>query len=56
MYAVGDFATFYVADVAQDQNGKWWLVEINDGQMSGLSGNDPYVLYSRLFELIVQNS
>ncbi len=55
MYAVGDFATFYVADVAQDQNGKWWLVEINDGQMSGLSGNSPIVLYSRLFGLINEN-
>jgi hypothetical protein len=55
MYAVGDLATFYVADVAQDQSGKWWLVEINDGQMSGLSGNDPYVLYGRLYDLINAN-
>ncbi len=30
-------ATFFVLDVAQDINGKWWIVEVNDAQMSGLS-------------------
>lgn len=39
---------FYVLDVAQDLNGKWWLIEINDGQMSGLSTCDPTELYKNL--------
>jgi len=30
-------ARFFVIDVAQGEDGKWWVVEINDGQMSGLS-------------------
>ena len=47
---VGNGARFYVADIAQDQTGKWWLVELNDGQQSGLSGNDPVVLYQRLYQ------
>ncbi len=50
--AVGDQATFYVADVAQEQNGDWWLVELNDGQMSGLSGNDAVILYRALYEAL----
>ena len=34
---VCDNATFFVIDVAQGIDGKWWIVEVNDGQMSGLS-------------------
>lgn len=34
---ISENATFFVIDVAQGENGKWWVVEINDGQMSGLS-------------------
>lgn len=34
---VADFTSFYVIDVAQGEDGKWWVVELNDGQMSGLS-------------------
>lgn len=43
---------YYVMDVAQDTTGKWWVVELNDAQMSGLSGNDPYRLYSNLHKAI----
>lgn len=46
--AVGKNARFYVIDVAQTAEGKWVLVELNDGQMSGLSQNRPRVLYSEL--------
>lgn len=42
---------FYVIDIAEDLTGRWWVVEINDGQMSGLSDNDPEVLYSELASL-----
>jgi hypothetical protein len=36
---------FYVVDVAKDEQGRWWVVELNDGQMSGLSFNNPKTLY-----------
>ena len=41
-------ATFYVIDVAKTKSGEWLLIEINDGQMSGLSEVDPDELYSNL--------
>lgn len=34
---IKNYTNFYVIDVAKDIKGKWWVVEINDGQMSGLS-------------------
>lgn len=39
---------FYVVDVAQDPSGKWWLVEVNSGEMSGLACCRPDVLYKNL--------
>jgi hypothetical protein len=41
-------ATFYVMDVARTQSGEWILIELNDGQMSGLSEVDPDTLYKNL--------
>lgn len=40
--------TYYVIDVAKTADGKWILIELNDGSMSGLSDNDPDILYSNL--------
>jgi len=45
-----DNINFWVADLAQTEDGSWIVVELNDGCMSGLSRNDPDVLYSRLKE------
>lgn len=45
-----DHINFWVADVAQTEAGDWIVVELNDGCMSGLSRNDPDVLFSRLKE------
>lgn len=45
---VGNKASFYAVDVAQTLRGDWIVVELNDGQMSGLSENDPSVLYPNL--------
>jgi len=45
---IGDKVPFVVIDVAQGEDGKWWVVELNDGQQSGLSANDPKVIFSRL--------
>jgi hypothetical protein len=39
---------FYVIDIARTADKEWILVEINDAQMSGLSMNNPNVLYSNL--------
>lgn len=51
---VGDKINFYVVDVARTAAGGWMVVELNDGQMSGLSCVDPGVLYSRLREVVQQ--
>lgn len=47
-------ATFFVLDVAQTESGDWILIEVNDGQQSGLSEVDPETLYSRLREAITR--
>lgn len=39
---------FFVLDIAEKLDGSWRLIEVNDGQMSGLSDVDPDVLYSNL--------
>lgn len=49
---VGDKSNFYVVDVAQTQEGKWIVIELNSGQFSGLSCNDPDILYKNLYEVI----
>ncbi len=39
---------FFVIDIAEKRDGGWILIELNDGQMSGLSENNPHELYSNL--------
>lgn len=39
---------FYVIDIARTQSGEWIVIELNDGQMSGLSDNSSDTLYSNL--------
>jgi hypothetical protein len=39
---------YYVIDVAKTESGEWIVVELNDGQMSGLSENNPDTLYGNL--------
>ena len=39
---------FFVVDVAKTQEGDWIVIEINDGQMSGLSTIDPGKFYRHL--------
>lgn len=45
---IGDKANFYAVDVAQTEAGGWIVIEVNDGQMSGLSETDPDELYRAL--------
>jgi hypothetical protein len=39
---------FFVVDIAETENGDWIVIEINDGQMSGLSTIDKEEFYSCL--------
>ena len=43
-----DKVRFVVADVARHRDGRWILIELNDGCMSGLSMVDPNTLYAAL--------
>lgn len=43
-----EHTNFFVLDIAQKENGDWILIEINDGQMSGLSNCNANELYSNL--------
>ena len=45
---VSEHVNFFVLDLGEKESGGWVLIEINDGQMSGLSDNDPETLYSNL--------
>lgn len=49
---VGKKVMFYALDVAETATGDWIVIELNDGQMSGLSMNDPMELYTRLAERV----
>lgn len=44
---------FYSFDVAEREDGKWRLVEINDGQMAGLSCIDSNHFYNKLSNILV---
>ena len=50
MKRVKDKINFFVIDVAEKEDGSWIVIEMNDGQMSGLSDNDPDVLYFTLMQ------
>lgn len=45
---IGNQSNFYVIDVGQTLSGEWIVIELNDGQQSGLSCNDPDDLYDNL--------
>ena len=46
------YNNFFVIDIAQKTNGDWVMVELNAGEMSGLSLCDPNELYCNLGKLI----
>jgi len=41
-----------VVDVARTESGEWIVIELNDGQQSGLSDNDPDQLYSNMKKML----
>lgn len=49
-----DKANFFVLDIAEKENGEWIVIEVNDGQMSGLSSIDSNLLYSKMLEVLSQ--
>jgi len=49
---VGNKANFYTIDVALTADGKWIVIELNDGQMAGIQENLPEDLYSNLRRVI----
>lgn len=45
---LSEYVNFFVVDVAETEQGDWIVIEVNDGQMSGLSYTNPHDLYVRL--------
>lgn len=43
---------FFVLDMAQTKSGEWILIEVNDGNQSGLGMNDPDILFSNLKKVL----
>lgn len=52
IYTISNRCNFYTLDVAQTEDDRWILIELNDGQMAGLSENIPEILYSNLRKAI----
>jgi hypothetical protein len=49
---IGNNARFYALDVAQKETGEWMVVELNDGQMSGLSENKAEDVFRNLKKVL----
>jgi hypothetical protein len=48
---VAHLARFVVIDLAELPNGEWRVIELNDGSMAGLSGNDPQTLWTNFLRV-----
>lgn len=42
---------FLVVDVAQARDGRWWVIEINDGQDSGYAGVNPMLMWRNVLDI-----
>lgn len=40
---------WYSMDIAQDTDGRWWLIELNDGSRSGIPTENPEVDYFKFY-------
>lgn len=49
---VKDNINFWVVDVAETDDGEWIVVELNCGSCSGISDNNPNILYKNLFKAL----
>lgn len=52
---IGKSINLVVIDVAQTESGEWTVIELNDLSQSGLSCNDPEVMYANLKAAIMRN-
>jgi hypothetical protein len=50
-HIVKDKISFFVIDIARTISGEWKVIELNDGQQSGLSYNNPEEFYSNLSKI-----
>lgn len=46
------YIRFFVIDIARTVKGDWIVVELNDGQQSGLSEVNPNTLYKNIYEIL----
>lgn len=52
---ISDFTNFFVIDIAKTQDGRWVVVEVNDGQQSGLNFTvKPEELYANLANCLAE--
>lgn len=49
---IGDKSNFYTIDIAQGQNGLWHVIELNEGQMSGLNSIDRKTFYTKMKKVL----
>lgn len=42
------YCNFFVLDIARDKDGRWWLVEINDGSQAGIHEDSADEMYKEL--------
>lgn len=50
-----DSVNFFAVDIAEDVEGKWWVVEVNDAQLAGLSTIEPHRFYQNLSAVLKAN-
>lgn len=43
--------SFLVIDMAKTNDGEWIVIEVNDGQDAGYSGNNPFLLWSNIVKI-----
>ncbi len=56
IYAVGNRCNFYTVDIGELVDGSWTVIELNDGQMAGLSAIDPDEFYPALAKAVHRRS
>jgi hypothetical protein len=51
---IGKGNNFYSIDVAQREDGLWRVVELNSGEMSGLSDINPQIFYKKMRDILYE--
>lgn len=53
---ISEHANFFVLDLAETANGEWIVIEVNDGQMSGLSMCSDHSTYKSLYTAMAKTN